>query len=113
MPQLSEHLLWVEPVLAWDVVSMYGVGLFTNENDLNKFYDNLHSPLEEAGIDGLKVDVQSGLASLGGGLGGSSHIARLYTRALERSAERQFAFGNNATGLIRCMSHSTDNVLMY
>lgn len=113
MPQLSEHLLKVEPVLAWDSVSLFGVGLLTSEQDLAKFYEKLHTPLLEAGVDGIKVDVQSGLASLGGGNGGGSRIARIYTRALEDSVSKRFTSAKGGPSCINCMCHSTENLYRY
>lgn len=54
-PRHSEHLLRVEPVISWDSVSLFGVGLLTNPADLKAFYDGMHSALKDAGIDGVKV----------------------------------------------------------
>jgi len=113
MPQLSEHLLRVEPVLAWDAVSLFGVGLVPDEGDLSILYENLHAPLVLAGVDGVKVDVQSGVSSLGGGISGGSRIARVYTRALENSVSTKFASPNGAAGCINCMCHSTENLYRY
>lgn len=113
MPQLSEHLLKVEPILAWDSVTLFGVGLVPNEKDLAKFYKNLHSPLVNAGVDGVKVDVQAGLASLGGGNGGGGHIARLYTEALENSVSINFMPEEGGPNCINCMCHSTENLYRY
>ena len=114
MPRLSEHLLKVEPILAWDSVSLFGAGLVPNEKDLAIFYDKLHSPLVDAGVDGVKVDVQSGLASLGGGNGGANHIARLYTGALESSVSTRFAPEvGGGPNCINCMCHSTENLYRY
>ena len=113
MPQLSEHLLKVEPILAWDSVSLFGVGLVTDERDLSKFYDNIHSPLVDAGVEGVKVDVQSGVSSLGGGVGGGSRIARVYTQALEDSVSARFTSQDGGISCINCMCHSTENLYRY
>ena len=112
MPALSEHLLGVEPVLAWDSVSLFGVGLVPDEREAAKLYDQLHAPLVEAGVDGVKVDVQSGVASLGGSSGGGSRIARIYVEALEQSVKARFA-QDGAPGCINCMCHSTENLYRY
>ena len=113
MPHLSDHLLSVEPILAWDSVSLFGVGLVPDEKDLATFYNNLHSPLIAAGVDGVKVDVQSGLASLGGGNGGGSRIARMYVKALENSVSARFTPENGGPSCINCMCHSTENLYHY
>lgn len=114
VPQLSNHLLQVEPVLAWDSVSLFGVGLVTNEQDLKSFYSQLHAPLVEAGVDGIKVDVQSGVSSLGGGSGGGARIAQLYTAALEESVRERFSSSpDGAPACINCMCHSTENLYRY
>ena len=54
----AEHLLRVEPVISWDSVSLFGVGLLTNPTDLEKFYDAMHSTLVDAGVDGVKVSLK-------------------------------------------------------
>ncbi|KAL7461987.1 hypothetical protein ACHAXS_002391 [Conticribra weissflogii] len=150
MPKHSDHLLRVEPIISWDAVSLFGVGLLTNRADLITFYERLHSPLKDAGVDGVKVsftnnqnnhrllvmsfltilrsfqkiDVQSGVAAVGGGSGGGPHLAKLYVEAMENSVKRHFAspstvavnqsnVDNEAVSCINCMSHSTENMYRY
>ncbi|KAI3456757.1 hypothetical protein Pfo_013420 [Paulownia fortunei] len=79
------------------------VGL-VNPEKVYAFYNDLHSYLASAGIDGVKVDNQSILETLGAGFGGRVKLARKYHEALEASISRNFM--NN--GIISCMSHSTD-----
>ncbi|XP_011095611.1 probable galactinol--sucrose galactosyltransferase 1 [Sesamum indicum] len=79
------------------------VGL-VNPEKVHLFYNNLHSYLASAGIDGVKVDNQSILETLGAGFGGRVKLARKYHEALETSISTNFK--NN--GIISCMSHSTD-----
>ncbi|KAK6149463.1 hypothetical protein DH2020_016988 [Rehmannia glutinosa] len=79
------------------------VGL-VNPEKIYAFYNDLHSYLASAGIDGVKVDNQSILETLGTGFGGRVKLARKYHDALEASISRNFK--NN--GIISCMSHSTD-----
>lgn len=112
VPQPSRHLLDVEPQLAWDTVSLFGVGLLTSKPDLAKFYECLHKPLVEAGVDGVKVDVQSGVPAVGGGVGGGPHIARLYSEGLEESISDHFSV-DDASSCINCMCHSTENLYRY
>eukprot|EP00967_Tisochrysis_lutea_P088011 scaffold124638_cov33-Tisochrysis_lutea.AAC.4 len=104
----SRHLLRVEPQLRWDAVMIWGCGLVLEPAHLRRFFKRLHAPLLEAGVDGVKVDVQSGLASLGGGVGGCASLAKRYVDALEASVEE--SFGSN---LIHCMCHSTENLYRY
>ncbi|KAL0443223.1 UNVERIFIED_CONTAM: putative galactinol--sucrose galactosyltransferase 1 [Sesamum latifolium] len=79
------------------------VGLVNPEN-VHLFYNNLHYYLASAGIDGVKVDNQSILETVGAGFGGRVKLARKYHEALEASISTNFK--NN--GIISCMSHSTD-----
>ncbi|KAI3868732.1 hypothetical protein MKW98_008817, partial [Papaver atlanticum] len=57
-----------------------------------------------AGIDGVKVDVQCILETLGDGLGGRLELTRQYHQALDASVARNFA----DNGIIACMSHNMD-----
>ena len=80
-PKHSQHLLRVEPVISWDLVSLFGCDVLTEKVSLAAFYNGLHSTLVDSGVDGVKlmtcllyvpslhhkqVDVQSGLAAVGG-----------------------------------------------
>jgi raffinose synthase len=112
-PKPSEHLLRLDPQLGWDPVSLFGCGLLFTEADLEAFYRKLHTPLVEAGVDGVKVDVQSGVSAVGGGVGGGPHLARLYTGAMENSVSQRFRAENGAANCINCMCHSTENLYRY
>lgn len=67
------------------------------------FYEELHAGLAAAGIDGVKVDVQSMIEGLSTGHGGRVAMAGAYRRGLEGSVRRHFA-----GRLINCMSHASD-----
>lgn len=82
-----------------------GLGLVNPEKVFN-FYDELHSYLASAGINGVKVDVQNILETLGAGHGGRVKLARKYHQALEASIARNFP----DNGIISCMSHNTDGL---
>lgn len=82
-----------------------GLGLI-NPKKVYSFYNELHSYLASAGIDGVKVDVQNILETLGAGHGGRVKLARKYHQALEASIARNFP----DNGIISCMSHNTDNL---
>jgi len=60
-----------------------------------------------AGIDGVKVDVQNILETLGADHGGRVLLARKYQQALEASIARNFP----DNGIISCTSHNTDNFI--
>ncbi|XP_020264315.1 probable galactinol--sucrose galactosyltransferase 1 isoform X2 [Asparagus officinalis] len=86
-------------------ITTNGLGLVNPEKVFN-FYDELHSYLASAGIDGVKVDVQNILETLGAGHGGRVKLARKYHQALEASIARNFP----DNGIISCMSHNTDGL---
>ena len=46
-------------------------------------------------------------------MGGGTHIARLYTEAMEASVTEHFSSENGATDCINCMCHSTENLYRY
>ena len=112
VPQPSRHLLDLEPQIAWDTACLFGVGLLTSERQLQRFYSRLHAPLAAAGVDGVKVDVQSAVGAHGGGVGGGPLLARMYTRAMEASVAEHFA-ADGAAHCINCMCHSTENLYQY
>ncbi|KAK4398673.1 putative galactinol--sucrose galactosyltransferase 1 [Sesamum angolense] len=94
-----------EPCDALNSVTKTGLGLVNPEKVYN-FYNELHSYLASAGIDGVKVDVQNILETLGAGHGGRVKLARKYHQALEASISRNFP----DNGIISCMSHNTDGL---
>lgn len=61
----------------------------------------MHRHLRSAGVDGVKVDVQSGLTVMASPYGGYTELARSYNASLERSVKENFP-GNV---LINCMCH--------
>ncbi|EEF31766.1 Stachyose synthase precursor, putative [Ricinus communis] len=97
--QLNEHCD------ALQSITKNGLGLVNPEKVYN-FYNELHSYLSSAGIDGVKVDVQNILETLGAGHGGRVKLARNYHQALEASIARNF----HDNGIISCMSHNTDGL---
>ncbi|XP_039058539.1 probable galactinol--sucrose galactosyltransferase 1 [Hibiscus syriacus] len=86
-------------------ITMNGVGLVNPEKAF-EFFNDLHSYLASSGIDGVKVDVQSILETLGTGHGGRVKLTRKYHQALEASISSNFR--DNA--IIACMSHNTDTL---
>ena len=119
-PTPSTHLLSIEPQVAWDTPALFGVGIVPARDppraaaQLRRFYDGLHAPLAAAGVDGVKIDVQSGVGALGGGgAGGGVALAGAYTRAMEASVGRRFAPNGADLHCINCMCHSTENLYNY
>lgn len=102
----NEHAEYVDNSL--ETMRKNGLGLVNPEKVFN-FYDELHSYLASAGIDGVKVDVQNVLETLGAGYGGRVTLARNYHKALEASIGRNFP----DNGIISCMSHNTDGLYRY
>jgi raffinose synthase len=70
----------------------------------HSFYGELHAYLAGCGVDGVKVDVQNIIETLGAGHGGRVALTRAYHRALEASVARSFP----DNGCISCMCHNTD-----
>ncbi|XXG72428.1 hypothetical protein AAC387_Pa07g1524 [Persea americana] len=94
-----------EPCDALNSITANGVGLVNPDKAFN-FYNELHSYLASAGIDGVKVDVQNILETLGAGHGGRVKLTRKYHKALEASIAKNF----HDNGIISCMSHNTDGL---
>ncbi|KAA0057808.1 putative galactinol--sucrose galactosyltransferase 2 isoform X1 [Cucumis melo var. makuwa] len=88
-----------------DVLEKYGLGVIHPEK-IYEFYNDLHGYLASIGVDGVKVDVQNIMETLGTGYGGRVTITRQYEEALEQSVVRNF----KETNLICCMSHNTDSI---
>lgn len=107
-PKLSKGVLENEPGWKTDAIALQGLGLVNPKNVYN-FYNELHSYLAAAGIDGVKVDVQCILETLGAGLGGRVEITRQYHHALDASVARNFP----DNGCIACMSHNLESLYWY
>lgn len=91
--------------IAMDSLEKYGVGVI-DPSKIFDFYNDLHSYLASNGVDGVKVDVQNLIETLGSGCGGRVTLTRQYQEALERSISRNFKENN----LICCMSHNSDSI---
>ncbi|PIM99842.1 Galactinol--sucrose galactosyltransferase [Handroanthus impetiginosus] len=104
-PKLSKGVLENEPGWKTDAIALQGLGL-VNPKNVYKFYNELHSYLASAGIDGVKVDVQCILETLGAGLGGRVELTRQYHQALDASVARNFP----DNGCIACMSHNLESL---
>lgn len=102
-PNVSRGIVENEPTWETDVMAVQGLGL-VDPKSVYKFYNDLHSYLSSAGVDGVKVDVQCILETLGAGVGGRVELTRQYHQALDASVARNFP----DNGIIACMSHNTD-----
>ncbi|XP_010420865.1 PREDICTED: probable galactinol--sucrose galactosyltransferase 6 isoform X2 [Camelina sativa] len=102
-PNATEGVVENDPTWKTDVMTLQGLGL-VNPKKVYKFYNELHSYLADAGVDGVKVDVQCILETLGGGLGGRVELTRQFHEALDASIAKNFP----DNGCIACMSHNTD-----
>jgi hypothetical protein len=91
--------------------------LIQTEKDLATFYRHIHEPLVKAGINGVKVDVQSGVSVACSGISGGPHMAKLYTQAMENLVAEHFALDDTtkdgAVNCINCMCHLTQNLYQY
>mmetsp|Transcript_10037 Transcript_10037/g.17789 ORF Transcript_10037/g.17789 Transcript_10037/m.17789 type:complete len:1055 (-) Transcript_10037:2199-5363(-) len=110
----SKKLLRMEPQMAYDTPTLFGVGMIRQKEDLKTFYRHLHEPLVNAGVDGVKVDVQSGVSAAGSGVQSDYELARMYTQEMEQSVAERFPDGESgAVETINCMCHSTENLYRY
>ncbi|KAK8454939.1 hypothetical protein SEVIR_4G054800v4 [Setaria viridis] len=102
-PKVSPGVMENEPGMKTDVLTLQGLGL-VHPRAVYRFYDELHAYLADAGVDGVKVDVQCVLETLGAGHGGRVQLTRQYHQALDASIAKNFP----ENGIIACMSHNTD-----
>jgi len=102
-PKVSPGVMENEPGMKTDVLTVQGLGL-VHPRAVYRFYDELHAYLAAAGVDGVKVDVQCILETLGAGHGGRVQLTRQYHQALDASIAKNFP----ENGIIACMSHNTD-----
>ncbi|KAG9458067.1 hypothetical protein H6P81_002575 [Aristolochia fimbriata] len=102
-PLVSPGVAGNEPGWKTDPLAVQGLGL-VNPKQVYRFYNELHGYLAAAGVDGVKVDVQCILETLGAGLGGRVQLTRQYHQALDASIAKNFP----DNGCIACMSHNTD-----
>ncbi|KAL6606724.1 hypothetical protein ACP70R_042377 [Stipagrostis hirtigluma subsp. patula] len=102
-PNISPGVAENEPGMKTDVLTTQGLGL-VHPRAVYRFYDELHAYLAAAGVDGVKVDVQCILETLGAGHGGRVELTRQYHQALDASIAKNFP----ENGIIACMSHNTD-----
>ncbi|XP_057548850.1 probable galactinol--sucrose galactosyltransferase 2 [Amaranthus tricolor] len=91
--------------VAMDSIERYGIGAIDPEK-INDFYNDYHSYLASIDVDGVKVDVQNVLETIGSSFGGRVHLTALYQKGLEESVARNFKNNN----LICCMSHNSDSI---
>ncbi|CAL5079214.1 unnamed protein product [Urochloa decumbens] len=118
-PTQSPGVTANQPDIVADSLSVLGLGLVPPRK-AREFYGDLHTYLASCGVDGVKVDVQSIIETVGAGHGGRVTLTRAYHRALEHSVSRSFFPGaggggdddddNGSCSLISCMCHNTDTL---
>ncbi|KAE9612698.1 hypothetical protein Lal_00005964 [Lupinus albus] len=106
-PKLSIGLETTMEDLAVDKIVNNGVGLVP-PNMVHQMYEGLHSHLDNAGIDGVKVDVIHILEMVCEKYGGRVELAKAYYKALTASLRNHFK-GN---GAIASMEHCNDFMLL-
>lgn len=94
-----------QPDIVMDSLAVHGLGL-VNPKKIYNFYNELHAYLASCGVDGVKVDVQNIIETLGAGYGGRVTLTRSFVQALEASVSRNFP----DNGCIACMCHNTDGM---
>eukprot|EP00262_Sarcandra_glabra_P016005 TRINITY_DN5066_c0_g1_i1.p1 TRINITY_DN5066_c0_g1~~TRINITY_DN5066_c0_g1_i1.p1 ORF type:complete len:776 (-),score=86.54 TRINITY_DN5066_c0_g1_i1:238-2565(-) len=104
-PVRSRGVLAHQEDLILDTFTAHGLGLVHPKKVFN-FYNELHSYLASCGIDGVKVDAQCVVETLGAGHGGRVALTRSYIQALEASISRNFP----DNGCIACMCHHNDGL---
>ncbi|XXG48581.1 hypothetical protein AAC387_Pa02g2986 [Persea americana] len=104
-PVQSPGVMGNQPDIVMDSLAVHGLGLVHPRKVFN-FYNELHAYLASCGVDGVKVDVQNIIETLGAGHGGRVSITRSYHQALEASIARNFP----DNGCIACMCHNTDGI---
>ncbi|KAI4300776.1 hypothetical protein L6164_034112 [Bauhinia variegata] len=104
-PVQSPGVLGNQPDIVMDSLAVHGLGLVHPKKVFN-FYNELHAYLASCGVDGVKVDVQNIIETLGTGHGGRVSLTRSYHQALEASIARNFT----DNGCIACMCHNTDGI---
>ncbi|KAG6743850.1 hypothetical protein POTOM_052553 [Populus tomentosa] len=104
-PVQSPGVVGNQPDVVMDSLSVHGLGLVHPKKVFN-FYNELHAYLASCGVDGVKVDAQNIIETLGAGHGGRVSLTRSYHQALEASIARNFP----DNGCIACMCHNTDGI---
>ena len=93
---------------AVQLMEKVGVGLI-DPLKVDEFYNDLHGYLASCGVDGVKVDVQCLLDTLGSGYGGRVSLTKRFQEALEESVAKNF--GRNI--LICSMSCNNDYIFWF
>ncbi|TVU12355.1 hypothetical protein EJB05_45996 [Eragrostis curvula] len=102
-PKISPGVAENDPGMETDWITAQGVGL-VHPRAVYRFYDEQHAYIAAAGVDGVKVDEQCILETLGAGHGGRAQLTRQYHQALDASVAKNFP----ENGIIACMSQNTD-----
>uniref|UniRef100_A0A2N9ERX9 Uncharacterized protein n=1 Tax=Fagus sylvatica TaxID=28930 RepID=A0A2N9ERX9_FAGSY len=92
-------------VYMWHALAGYWGGVLPSSETMKK-YNLVTCYLASCSVDGVNVDVQNLIETLGSGVGGWVSLTRCYQEALKQSIVRNFKDKN----LICCMSHNSDSI---
>ncbi|KAH9624604.1 hypothetical protein KSS87_010307 [Heliosperma pusillum] len=90
---------------AMDDIEKFGMGVIDPEK-ISEFYSDYHNYLASIGVDGVKVDIQNVLETVGSGYGGRVRMISMYLKGLEEAVEKNFKNNN----LICSMCSNTDSL---
>ncbi|KAI7998718.1 putative galactinol--sucrose galactosyltransferase 2 [Camellia lanceoleosa] len=88
-----------------DSLAVHDLGLVHPKKVFN-FYNKLHAYLASCGVDGVKVDMQNIIETLGTGHSGKVSLTRAYHQALKAFITQNF----QDNGCIAWMCHNTDGI---
>ncbi|MCO5613082.1 hypothetical protein L7F22_067356 [Adiantum nelumboides] len=106
-PVLSPGVAETMPDLAVDRIIRSFTGLVPPEN-IFKFYNRLHSYLDQSGVSGVKIDVIQVLEMLGENYGGRVQLSKAYCDGLSESIRKNLG-GNR---VIASMEQTNDFMLL-
>ncbi|KAL9235597.1 hypothetical protein vseg_010343 [Gypsophila vaccaria] len=91
--------------VAMDGIERYGMGVI-DPDKISDFYNDYHCYLASIGVDGVKVDIQDVVETIGSGFGGRVRMTAMYLDGLEEAVLKNFKNNN----LICSMCHNTDSL---
>ncbi|KAK9734010.1 hypothetical protein RND81_04G108200 [Saponaria officinalis] len=94
--------------VAMDGIEKYGMGVIDPEK-ISEFYSDYHCYLASIGVDGVKVDIQNVVETIGSGYGGRVRMTAMYLNGLEEAVSKNFRNNN----LICSMCHNTDSLFRF
>ncbi|MFO8018052.1 MAG: Sip1-related alpha-galactosidase [Promethearchaeia archaeon] len=102
-PNMSIYSKWIKGINKLQHALKYHYGVLYPEQ-MREFWDDYHGWLASQGVDGVKVDNQSGMELQTYNMGYQAHMMRKYHRVLEESVSSHFS----PYSIINCMSQNTN-----